>query len=47
MRLGMRLWLTGAFAAVSLITAGVVYLFGDNRRALVLAAIGSASSPAS
>ena len=31
----MRLWLTGAFAAVSLITAAAVYLFGDNRKALV------------
>jgi signal transduction histidine kinase len=37
MRLGMRLWLTGAFAAVSLITAGAVDLFGDDRRALVVA----------
>ena len=37
MRLGMRLWLTGAFAAVSLITAVAVYLFGDDRRALVVA----------
>ncbi len=36
-RIGMRLWLTGAFAAVSLITASAVYLFGDNRRALVIA----------
>jgi signal transduction histidine kinase len=36
--LGMRLWLAAAFAAVSLITAGVVYLFGDRPRA-VLAAI--------
>ena len=34
----MRLWLAAAFAAVSLITAGVVYLFGDTPRA-VLAAI--------
>ncbi len=34
----MRLWLAGAFAAVSSITAGVVYLFGDRPRA-VLAAI--------
>src|SRR6478672_6122976 len=34
-RIGMRLWLTGAFAAVSLITAGAVYLFGDNQQALV------------
>lgn len=33
--LGMRFWLTGAFAAVSLITAGAVYLFGDNVQALV------------
>lgn len=30
----MRLWLTGAFAAVSLITALAVYLFGDNVQAL-------------
>lgn len=37
----MRFWLTGAFAAVSLITAFAVYLFGENRRALVIAgAIG-------
>lgn len=37
----MRLWLAGAFAAVSLITAVSVYLFGDNRRALgVAVAIG-------
>jgi two-component system sensor histidine kinase VicK len=35
----MRLWLASAFALVSLITAGVVYAFGDQRRA-VLAAIG-------
>ena len=41
MRIGMRLWLTGAFAAVSLITASAVYLFGDNVQALVAAvAIG-------
>jgi signal transduction histidine kinase len=33
----MRLWLTAAFAAVSLITAGAVYLFGDNAKALVAA----------
>jgi two-component system, OmpR family, phosphate regulon sensor histidine kinase PhoR len=33
-RIGMRLWLTGAFAAVSLITAGAVYLFGENHQAL-------------
>jgi signal transduction histidine kinase len=38
-RIGMRLWLAGAFAAVSLITAFAVYLFGDNRRALVVAVI--------
>jgi signal transduction histidine kinase len=36
-RIGMRLWLTAAFAAVSLITAGAVYLFGDNHKALVAA----------
>ena len=35
----MRLWLASAFALVSLITAGVVYAFGDQPRA-VLAAIG-------
>jgi signal transduction histidine kinase len=35
----MRLWLSGAFAAVSLITAFAVYLFGDNRRALVVAVV--------
>src|SRR5258706_13599421 len=34
-RIGMRLWLTGAFTAVSLITAAAVYLFGDNVQALV------------
>jgi signal transduction histidine kinase len=33
----MRLWLTGAFAAVSLITAGAIYLFGDNQEALIAA----------
>jgi signal transduction histidine kinase len=37
-RIGIRLWLVGAFAAVTLLTAGVVYLFGDRPRA-VLAAI--------
>lgn len=31
----MRLWLAGAFAAVTLITAGVVYLFGDRPRAVL------------
>lgn len=34
----MRLWLSGSFAAVSLITAFAVYLFGDNQRALVVSA---------
>ncbi len=34
----MRLWMASAFAAVSVLTAGVVYLFGDRPRA-VLAAI--------
>ena len=38
LRIGMRLWLTGAFAAVSLITAAAVYFFGDNQQALVAAA---------
>src|SRR5665811_426482 len=38
-RIGIRLWLVGAFAAVTLLTAGVVYLFGDRPRA-VLGAIG-------
>jgi signal transduction histidine kinase len=38
-RIGMRLWLATAFAAVSLTTAGVVYLFGDRPRA-VLGALG-------
>jgi signal transduction histidine kinase len=37
MRIGMRLWLTAAFAAVSLITAGAVYLFGDKPGALIAA----------
>jgi two-component system, OmpR family, phosphate regulon sensor histidine kinase PhoR len=36
-RIGMRLWLTGAFAAVSLITAAAVYLFGDKPQALIAA----------
>jgi two-component system, OmpR family, sensor histidine kinase VicK len=41
MRIGMRLWLTAAFAAVSLITAAAVYLFGDKPQALIAAvAIG-------
>lgn len=34
-RIGMRLWMTGAFAAVSLITAAAVFFFGDNQQALV------------
>ena len=34
-RIGMRLWLTGAFGTVSLITVAAVYLFGDDRKALV------------
>ncbi|HEY5053875.1 MAG TPA: ATP-binding protein [Solirubrobacterales bacterium] len=34
-RIGMRLWLAGAFAAVSVITGAAVYFFGDNQRALV------------
>jgi two-component system sensor histidine kinase VicK len=34
-RIGMRLWLAGTFAAVSLITAGALYLFGSNQRALI------------
>jgi two-component system, OmpR family, phosphate regulon sensor histidine kinase PhoR len=37
LRIGMRLWLTGAFAAVSLITAAAVYFFGDNAQALIAA----------
>src|SRR5262245_52793859 len=36
-RIGMRLWLTAAFAAVSLITAGAVYFFGANHQALLAA----------
>ncbi len=35
----MRLWLTAAFAAVSLITAAAVFFFGDNRQALAAAAL--------
>ncbi len=34
-RIGLRLWLVGAFAAVTLLTAGVVYLFGDRPRAVL------------
>ena len=36
-RIGMRLWLTAAFAAVSLITAAAVFFFGDNEQALFAA----------
>jgi signal transduction histidine kinase len=38
-RFGMRLWLTASFAAVSLITAASVYLFGDNPQALIAAVL--------
>jgi len=38
-RFGMRLWLTGAFAAVSFITAATVYIFGDNQQALLVAVL--------
>ena len=34
-RIGIRLWLVSAFAAVTLITAGVVYLLGDRPRAVL------------
>jgi two-component system, OmpR family, phosphate regulon sensor histidine kinase PhoR len=34
-RIGIRLWLVGAFAAVTLLTAGVVYTFGDRPRAVL------------
>jgi signal transduction histidine kinase len=34
-RIGLRLWLVGAFAAVTLLTAGVGYLFGDRPRAVL------------
>jgi signal transduction histidine kinase/HAMP domain-containing protein len=34
-RIGLRLWLVGAFAAVTLLTAGVVYTFGDRPRAVL------------
>jgi len=34
-RIGMRLWLAAAFAAVTFVTAGVVYLFGDRPRAVL------------
>jgi len=38
-RIGIRLWLGAAFAVVSLITAFAVYLFGEDRRALVVAVL--------
>jgi signal transduction histidine kinase len=34
-RIGIRFWLAAAFAAVALLTAGVVYLFGDRPRAVL------------
>jgi signal transduction histidine kinase len=34
-RIGMRLWLAVAFAAVTFVTAGVVYTFGDRPRAVL------------
>jgi signal transduction histidine kinase len=34
-RIGLRLWLVGAFAAVTLLTAGVVYLLGDSPRTVL------------
>src|SRR3954453_18865370 len=39
MRIGMRLWLTAAFAAGSLITAAAVYFFGDKPQALIAAVV--------
>src|SRR3954451_485504 len=39
MRIGIRLWLTAAFAAVSLITAAAVYFFGDKPQALIAAVV--------
>src|SRR6476646_618959 len=39
LRNGMRLWLTGAFAAVSLTTAAAVYTLADNQQALIAAVI--------
>jgi signal transduction histidine kinase len=38
-RFGMRLWLTGAFAAVSFITAATVYIFGESQQALLVAVL--------
>jgi two-component system, OmpR family, phosphate regulon sensor histidine kinase PhoR len=34
-RIGMRLWLAAAFAAVTFIAAGVVYIFGDRPRVAI------------
>ncbi len=39
LRIGMRLWLTAAFAAVCLITGAAVYAFGDNHQALIAAVL--------
>jgi len=39
LRIGMRLWLTAAFAAVCLITGAAVYFFGDNHQALIGAVV--------
>jgi two-component system sensor histidine kinase VicK len=38
-RIGMRLWLSGAFAAVSLITAGAIYALGDRPKAVLVALV--------
>jgi len=38
-RIGMRLWLTTAFATVSTITGAAVYFFGENRQALFIAVL--------
>ena len=35
----MRLWLSGAFAAVSLITAGAIYALGDRPKAVLVALV--------
>src|SRR3954462_9182874 len=39
MRIGMRLWLTAAFAAVSLITSAAVYFFCGKPQALIAAVV--------
>jgi two-component system, OmpR family, sensor histidine kinase ResE len=39
-RIGMRLWLASAFAAVSVIPAGVIYFFGDRPRIVLTAIAG-------